>query len=566
MSLGMAILLAPLGGVLARGFGAVSRPRPDRLSGRETPLLGGAVVLIAAFLPLLWFHPRPVEVLGLLAGGVVVFGVGIVDDIRGLTPPQKVVGQVLAACALVATEVALGVYDWGPLTIPIFIFWLVAITNAFNLLDNMDGLAGGVAAITAAVIFLYSSQAGAAVPPQGAGGGYVTLGALCFGAASLGFLLFNLPPARIFLGDNGALLLGLVLASLAAKAGGGAGASGWAVPVLLLGVPIFDTLFVIIGRARAGRPITRGGKDHLSHRLLDFGLPTRKTLYVLYFLSAVMGGVILLLGRRYPLPLVIAGAAIAIVLLGLGGLLSRPASSLGRSAARAGLLGIVDLVVFSVAFIGAYLIRFEWEIPPQYLGVVKQSIPLFLGIKFLVFAALGLYSREGRPGVSGTLRILYATGLGSLLAMFVATMAWRFEDYSRAVFVIDGMVTFLLAWGVRQGSSLLGETLVRVAGRDLRVAIVGTAEALDLIAPALGSKGEGQVIGAIRAREGVEGTGGLTDLGPLSRMGEISREHGVRMVWLIPFGMSEEETEKVKAACDEGGLMLREVSLRLDGA
>ena len=553
-SLALAIILAPLARILARRCGAVSRPRPDRLSPRATPLLGGGVILIAAFLPIIGFQGAGDDLWGLLGGGVVIFLVGLVDDLRGLSPAWKVVGQALAACTLIAIEAALGHYEWDPVTIPILLLWIVAMTNAFNLLDNMDGLAGGVAAITAGVIFLYAAH----------GDLPVALGAATVGAAALGFIIFNLPPARIFLGDSGSLLLGLVLAHLAAKAGGGAGLSGWIVPVLLLGVPIFDSLFVIAGRRRAGEPVTRGGKDHLSHRLLDFGLPPRKTLLLLYLLSAGMGGVILLLGRTYPLPLFVVGAVLGGGLLGVGGFLARPAPGIGPRRGGPGSLVVLDLVAFSVAFLGAYLVRFDWRIPEQYLEVVTQSIPLFLGVKFLVFAGLGLYGGEGVSGRSGTLRLLYASTLGSLLAVFIAVMAWRFEDYSRAVFVIDGMITFLLAWGVRYGSSLVGEALARVAGKDLRIAVVGTGEALALLAADLKAAHgvKGQLVGAIRAPSGGPGAGGLDDLGPLSRLLEIAEEHQIRMIWLVGFGMGEEEMDQARSACERGGLILREVTLR----
>lgn len=554
LSAGVAVLLTPLAIILARRTGAVAHPRPDRLSRRKTPLLGGVVIFIAAFLPLSWLHPRPMEISGLLAGGCIIFLVGLVDDLRGLGPAQKVVGQIVAACALIFVETSLGVYGWGIASIPVFILWLVAITNAFNLLDNMDGLAAGVAAITGAVIFLYSAASDA----------HVALGAACIGAAAVGFVAYNLPPARIYLGDSGSLFLGLVLATLAAKAGGGVGVSGWIVPVMLLGVPIIDTVFVTIGRARAGEPITRGGKDHLSHRLLDFGLSSRKTLLVLYLLSAVLGALILLLGE-WPLPLVIAGAVLAIALLGFGGFLSRPFLGGLGSPARLALVVLVDLAVFTIAFVAAYLIRFEGTIPEQYTHIVTRSIPLFVGAKFLVFAFLGLYRGRHR-GLPGALRLFYASVLGSLLAVSIATMAWRFEDYSRAVFVIDGMITFLLGWVGRYGSGLAGEALVQVAGRDLRIAIVGTREALALLGDALAGSGErrSRVVGAIRLDDAPGGTGDLADLGPLSRLPEISREHGVRMIWLVGFGMSGEDRERVKADGAGAGLIVREVSLNLE--
>ncbi|MCZ6691358.1 MAG: hypothetical protein O7H41_17355 [Planctomycetota bacterium] len=557
LSLALAILFSPLAGILARRYGAMARPRPDRHSERPTPLLGGMVILLAAFPPLYWFHEIPRELWGLLAGGFVIFGVGLVDDLRGLSPPQKLVGQFLAACTLVAVEVLVGGYAWGPLSIPIFLLWLVIITNAFNLLDNMDGLAGGVAVITAGIILIFT---------WGHGVSHVSLGAACIGAASLGFVLFNVPPARLFLGDNGSLFLGLVLASLAAKTGGGETASSWIIPVLLLGVPLFDTIFVVAGRTRAGRPITEGGTDHLSHRLLDFGLSPRKTLMVLYLLSAGMGGLILFVGKSFPLTLVIVGAVFAIALLGLGGFLSRPLGRFTDPSRPAASLVVFDLIAFSVAFIAAYLIRFDGEIPEPYLGIVTKSLPLFLGAKFLAFAAFGLYGPGAWSGARGATRILNASIVGSLLAVFIATMAWRFEEYSRAVFVIDGMITFLLVWGMRTATALVGETLAQVAGSDLRVALVGTAEALAVVGSTL-AETEGKrarVVGALRISEDGAGTGGLDDLGPITDIAAATKKHGLRMIWLIGLGLQEDQRADIAEACVREGLIVREISIRLE--
>jgi hypothetical protein len=157
-------------------------------------------------------------------------------------------------------------------------------------------------------------------------------------------------------------------------------------------------------------------------------------------------------------------------------------------------------------------------------------------------------------------RVLYGCVLGSLLAVFIATMAWRFEDYSRAVFVIDGMITFLLAVGIRYAAALTGEALAGVAGGGMRIALVGKAGALRDV---LGVVDAGTIEGIIRI-DGDAVTGGpLPDLGALSDLRAISEDQGIRMIWLLPTGMDDEERDRVKETCRTEGLVIREVSLRL---
>ena len=163
-------------------------------------------------------------------------------------------------------------------------------------------------------------------------------------------------------------------------------------------------------------------------------------------------------------------------------------------------------------------------------------------------------------------RILNASIMGSLLAVFIATMAWRFEEYSRAVFVIDGMITFLLVWGMRTATALVGETLAQVAGPDLRVALVGTDEALAVVGSTL-VETEGKrarVVGALRISEDGVGLGGLDDLGPITDLAAATKKHGLRMIWLIGLGMQEDQRADIAEACVREGLIVREISIRLE--
>jgi UDP-GlcNAc:undecaprenyl-phosphate GlcNAc-1-phosphate transferase len=215
----------------------------------------------------------------------VAFTTGLVDDLRRLRPYQKLAGQVLAAAVLLLDGVTFRGTGWPPLDCAITLFWLVGITNALNLLDNMDGLAAGVATVAAgflAVDCWLGGQPGAAE------------WLAAFAGALLGFLVYNSHPASIFMGDGGALFIGIFLAALALvgkPAGDSAGPLSVAVPVLILAVPIFDTTLVTVCRKLAGRAASQGGRDHTSHRLVALGLSERQAVWLLYGLAALAGSV-----------------------------------------------------------------------------------------------------------------------------------------------------------------------------------------------------------------------------------------------------------------------------------
>jgi UDP-GlcNAc:undecaprenyl-phosphate GlcNAc-1-phosphate transferase len=225
------------------------------------------------------------KLIGLFVGALVIFLVGLVDDLRHLSPGIKLFGQIVAGLVLVLSGIRLELFIpnavlGGILTI----FWVVLMTNAVNLLDNMDGLAAGVTAIAAAIFFL-------AVAPLGQT--FTSVIFLMVAGTMVGFLFYNFKPATIFMGDAGSMLCGYVLASLAVLGTFYTASSPTRVavvtPVLALGVPIFDTLAVIYIRVRNGESIVRGDKRHFSHRLVDAGMTQKEAVVFIYLVAAVVG-------------------------------------------------------------------------------------------------------------------------------------------------------------------------------------------------------------------------------------------------------------------------------------
>lgn len=305
---------------------------------RPTPRLGGLGVLVGCFAPLvaLFFTPSqvgsvlfatPLKVLGLVAGGLVIAALGAVDDIRGVRPRNKILVEVVVAvfayaCGFQIHDVVLpfvGSVHLGPLSLPVTVFWFLAIINALNLIDGLDGLATGVAFFACVSNFVvgYLNEAE-----------LVVLMAACLGGSLLGFLRYNFNPASIFLGDTGSLFLGYVLAatSLLGATVKSSTAVALLVPVIALGVPIMDTLLAMMRRALARQSMFVADRGHIHHKLLELGLTHRRAVLILYGLSVVLCGsaIAVSLGRDWQVGgAMVAVALVVVAVIRLGGVFDR---------------------------------------------------------------------------------------------------------------------------------------------------------------------------------------------------------------------------------------------------
>lgn len=286
-ALTFSILATPLARRAALRVGVVAVPRSRDVHVAPVPLLGGAAIYGAFVLALLILgdqrHIR--ELVGILLGATLISLFGLADDRWGLSAPLKLLGQGLAGTVLLLGGTQVQLFDAPVMNWAITLFWVVGITNALNLLDNMDGLSGGTATIAAAFFLLLSAMN---EPRQ------VLVGAMSAAliGACLGFLRYNLNPATIFMGDTGSLFIGFVLAALAIKLRflSNTPAVTWMVPVCVLGLPIFDTALVFVSRLRRGRnPLTTPGKDHLSHRLNALGLSKREAVLTCLLIAGACG-------------------------------------------------------------------------------------------------------------------------------------------------------------------------------------------------------------------------------------------------------------------------------------
>lgn len=278
---------------LAFKIGAVDVPKDDRrVHKKAMPLMGGLAIFAAVIISVLIFLPLDKTTFSILLGGTLIVISGIVDDLKDMSPKVKLLFQILAGVVLIIGgvkvdfitnpfngESTLLYLRW--LSVPLTLFWIVGITNTVNLIDGLDGLAAGVAMISSISLMLVASKFGYTE---------ITILSAIVAGACLGFLPFNFNPAKIFMGDTGALFLGFMLAAISIEGVMKSVATiAVIVPILILGVPIFDTTFAIFRRLLNGQSIMAADKGHLHHRLLNKGFTQRKTVLILYAISSTFG-------------------------------------------------------------------------------------------------------------------------------------------------------------------------------------------------------------------------------------------------------------------------------------
>jgi UDP-GlcNAc:undecaprenyl-phosphate/decaprenyl-phosphate GlcNAc-1-phosphate transferase len=451
------LVVTPLFARFAFRCGLVVAPRSDRWHRSSTPLLGGAALAVGVLVALSLSLPLGPRSAVVVAAAAAAFALGLLDDMRRLAPATKLAGQVVIGSLLVAGGIRVEIVEFAPLAYVLTVIWVVALMNAINLVDNMDGLAAGLCVIAGVVLGL----TGAHAEPTAARVAWITAG------AALGFLVHNFHPARVFMGDAGSMLLGLLLAvATLLHTAAGAANVGLALlgPIAALALPIFDTLLVTTARPLAGVPISRGGRDHTSHRLAALGLSDRMTVLTLYGIAASFGalGVAAEAVGGLTMPL----AALAGVLLFLFGAFLfdvdvygqrsqpiGPRSELARRAWTYGRFGAeiaLDVVLLTVAYYVAYLVRFEADPATSWIGLFTTSVPFVIGAQVAALVGLGTYRTLWRYfHVSDAFRIIRSITLGTALPSVAIVLLLRSDGYSRAVFALDWLFACALVLSAR---------------------------------------------------------------------------------------------------------------------
>ena len=477
--------LTPLVRRVAVRRGWVSLLRSDRWHRRPVALFGGVAIFLSTMAPVV-ASLVDLRVIAMAAGATAMFVLGLVDDTLKLKPITKLMVQVAVAALMVRLDFSLGWFAFVPLDNLATIFWIVGVTNAFNLLDNMDGLACGVGLIAAIGVVL----------SQGAG---QESGAPLYAAALAGaigaFLLFNFLPATIFMGDSGSLFVGVSLALLVlVPESTGAGiVDVIAVPTLILLIPIVDTTLVTVVRKLSGRAASAGGTDHLSHRLVALGYSERRAVAILCVLAA-FGGLLGTAVRRIgsgALPL-IAILVVGLVLFGVRLARVRVYEdqdfALLRNHRYTPLLAelthkrrvfelLLDLVLIVIAYYSAYQIRFEGQDFSVYYPRFVDSLPIVIACKIVSLYIGGVYKGVWRYfGLSDLTAYLAGVALGSASSVATLVLIYRFRDFSRGVFIIDGLVLLVLLIGSRLSFRAIGELAQRYRHSECPVFIYGAGD------------------------------------------------------------------------------------------
>lgn len=294
---GLSYLLTPLAKKLAHKCGAIDIPKDERrVHSVPIPRLGGLAIYLATLIAMLIFAPKNSTTLSILAGGSIIAISGMIDDIRPMSAKLKLVFQFLAAITVVLGGVTIDsitsptsneILELGKFAIPLTIFWVIGITNTLNLIDGLDGLSAGVSGISSLSFFFVAINMAARMGDTKMMAFPILMSLIVAGAA-FGFLPHNFNPARIFMGDTGSLFLGFMLSVIAVE-GAMKSIAAIIIPLLVLGLPIFDTTFAILRRFVNKKPIMQADRGHLHHRLLDRGLSQKQTVLVLYAISLLLG-------------------------------------------------------------------------------------------------------------------------------------------------------------------------------------------------------------------------------------------------------------------------------------
>jgi UDP-GlcNAc:undecaprenyl-phosphate GlcNAc-1-phosphate transferase len=489
-----ALALTPWVAAIARRAGIVAKPKNDRWHTRPTAMLGGVAIAVAVIGVALLLVSRTREGAVVIAASAALFLVGLADDFLQIKPYQKLIGQLLGAAAVISLGLILPWTASYVVNVLITVFWLVGITNAVNMLDNMDGLATGVCAIAAA--FLAANFYAGGQLPQ-------ALMLIVFACALAGFLVYNHHPASIFMGDCGSLFIGFFLASSALAASSGSGrsrsvAAVLAVPVLVLVVPIFDTTLVTLLRKRAGRPASQGGRDHTSHRLVALGLSEKHAVWMLYAF-ALAGGALAMLVRHAALDVSVGAiAAFTVALTLLGVYLARvrvyaddapPVANpvftflLNVSHKRRLFEVALDVVLIVLSYYCAHALVLGPAARSSEWRLFLQTLPLVLALKLAALLASGVYRGLWRyVSLHDLLRYGSGVALGSAATVICAGVVGGFGQLRPSVFVLDATLLFLALAGTRFGFRLVRKLVPLPHQRDgRRVVIYGAGDGGELL-------------------------------------------------------------------------------------
>ena len=580
LALGASLLLTPLARRLAGLLSFYAQPTRDRWHRRPVAMLGGLPIVAAVLIGFLSTSPAG-PLLPLLVCSGLMGLLGLADDLFSIRPTTKLVIQLLIVTVIVYWLPGVTLTASPIVDALLSILWMIGITNALNLLDNIDGLAAGVAAI-AGTFYLAVLLPGGATP--------LNCALAAFVGAAIGFLRYNFHPASIFMGDAGSLFLGAFLGGVGLIVAPTLNAQlAWlaAIPVLILLIPIFDVVFVTFTRRLAGRSALTGGRDHTSHRLVALGISERRAVLFLYGL-AMLGGAVGLsmkyVGFGYAIILI---DLYVIVLVGMGVVLGHVEESAhaggpvemerGHTAPLLAELTyryrlyevLLDLGLIAVSYYAAFRIRFDGPAIAGFFVPFSVSFPIVIATQLAGLWFVGKYRQVWRSfGSAEIITILKGITLGVLGSVCVVVYLYRFERFSRGVFLIDAVILTFLLIGSRVAIATIDDYLSRqrAAGHDVLIYGAGISGAL-LVRKLLQDKRPGGMpIGFIDddpAKRWLK-LEGLPVVGTGFDLAEILRARSISQVIISIEDLSEDQLLRADDVCRACGVPLKRARFTIE--
>jgi UDP-GlcNAc:undecaprenyl-phosphate/decaprenyl-phosphate GlcNAc-1-phosphate transferase len=581
----LSLAVVPLCRLVAMRLGFVARPREDRWHRGTVALFGGVGIFTVLFLCSAIFgivRAQPV----LVVSAALMFGAGLVDDVLSIKPATKLIAQLALACVLLFFDYRLNWLQSTTLDSLLTLLWIVGLTNAFNLLDNMDGLCAGIAIIVGAALMI-DLLPGAAGTRAFAEAQYL---AILLGATG-GFLVYNLHPASVFMGDSGSLLLGFSFAAVTLSTGRQVPGrsdilSIVAVPALVLLIPIFDTTLVTLSRWVSGRRASEGGRDHSSHRLVAIGLSERRAVALLWFLAAVggsLGVAIDYFKQSYSAMAAALAFLISMILFAayLGGI--RVYDDTDSRVKQGAFTPIVvefmykrrvaevflDFCLVALCYYTAYRLRFED--PEEFMknfGTFRVSLPVILASQLIAFFVVGVYRGVWRHfGMMDSLVIARGVLFGTIGAQVFILYVYHYFAYSRTVFAIYGVLLLMAATLARASFRIVGEFAQRQRQSGRRVVIYGAGDAGGLvIREVLSGDGDVRILGFIDddpRKAGIR-VMGYSVLGGYSALSVLIRAASVDAVVVSARTMPPERIHNLEVLCSTSGIRLARLRVGLE--
>jgi UDP-GlcNAc:undecaprenyl-phosphate GlcNAc-1-phosphate transferase len=558
-------------------------PTDDRWHERATPVLGG-IGIFAGFSAGLWLAvatgaiDATKELLGLYGGVTIVFTAGLVDDLRRLSPLAKLGAQIAAGLLVIFSGTSVQLVHNDLVAGAIALLWLVGMTNAFNLLDNMDGLAATLAAIA----FTFFAIDAVTVHPSDTVLAFALSGAL----ACAGFLPFNLRPggkALMFMGDSGSQLLGFALAGLGLYGSwkvAGTTVATLFLPILVLAVPILDTGLVTVLRLLEGRPIYQGGRDHSSHRLVRLGLSEKHAVALLALVATCLGATSITYNVLDDPRLTLVGVLITFVLLVqfaafLADIERRPSPEEAPGILQTFAVHwrrlvevVIDFGLICAAFLLAYVVEFGWPGTVDQRHMATITLPIVLVARYLAFIPFGLYRSIWRyASIRDLLGIAFAVGLSELVALAYISTTQTLGDFTRSFFIVDALICTVLVGASRtaERALVIGHQTVRDrAGR--RSLIVGAGRTGRSLMRELRETAGERVVGFVddNPRLRRRRLHGVTVLGSIAELPRILERTTPTIVLVTIPNAPRERLDAVVAACAEAGVSCQFVRREID--